>query len=234
MKISVILTSYNHENFLAESIESIINQTYRDFELIIVDDCSTDSSWHIIEKYKNAYPEIIILRHEYNWGNGNVADAVKNYASGEYIAVHHSDDVWELDKLEKQMAVFNEHPDYAAIFTNARAIDDKEQSYEDKDGFYYNLFQVENRSRHEWLNYFFFHGNCLCHPSILVKKSVYEENHFFKKGLKQIPDFIKWIQICKTYEIYVIPEVLVKFRVHSAGQNTSGMRAETQIRSTVE
>lgn len=234
MKISVILTSYNHDKFLAESIDSVINQTYRDFEFIIVDDCSTDSSWQIIEEYKNAYPEIIILRHEYNWGSGNVADTVRNYASGEYIAVHHSDDVWEADKLEKQITVFKEHPDYAAVFTNAGAIDEKGNIYDDKNGFYYNLFQVQNRSRHEWLEHFFFHGNCLCHPSILVKKSVYEENDFFRKGLKQIPDFVKWIQICKKYEIYVIPEVLVKFRIHSAGQNTSGMRAETQVRSTVE
>lgn len=234
MKISVILTSYNHEKFLAESIESVLNQTYKDFEFIIVDDCSKDSSWQIIEKYKNDYPEIQILRHEYNWGNGVVADIVKNHTSGEYIAIHHSDDLWEADKLEKQIAVFREHPEYAAVFTNASAIDEEGNPYEDESGFYYNLFQVENRSRHQWLNHFFFHGNCLCHPSILVKKSVYEEDGFFRKGLKQIPDFVKWIQICKKYEIYVIPEVLVKFRIRAAGMNTSGMRADTQIRSTVE
>lgn len=234
MKISVILTSYNHEKFLAESIDSILNQTYKDFEFIIVDDCSTDSSWRIIEKYKNAYPEITILRHEQNWGNGVVKDTVKNYATGEYIAIHHSDDLWKADKLEKQIAVFREHPEYAAVFTNASAIDEDGNPYEDESGFYYNLFQVENRSRHQWLNHFFFHGNCLCHPSILVKKSVYEEDGFFRQGLKQIPDFVKWIQICKKYEIYVIPEILVKFRVHAAGRNTSGMRSDTQIRSTVE
>lgn len=234
MKISVILTSYNHEKFLKESIESVINQTYRDFELIVVDDCSTDSSWSIIETYKKKYPDIVILRHEYNWSGGTVEDTVKKYATGDYIAIHHSDDIWEPTKLERQVAVFGEHPDFAAVFTNASAIDEDGNPYEDKNGFYYNLFDVSNRSRYEWLNHFFFRGNCLCHPSILVKKQVYMEDGFFRKGLRQIPDFIKWIQICKKHEIYVLPEVLVKFRVHTAGQNTSGMRADSQIRSTIE
>lgn len=234
MNISVILTSYNHEKFLARSIESVLNQTYKDFEFIIVDDCSTDASWDIIKAYKQKYPYIITLRHEYNWGGGVVADTVRNYATGDYVAIHHSDDLWEREKLQKQVDILKEHPEYVAVFTNASAIDEEGNAYEDENGFYYNLFAVENRSRYEWLNHFFFYGNCLCHPSIIVKKSVYEEDGFFRKGLKQIPDFVKWIQICKKYEIYVIPEVLVKFRVRTGGQNTSGMRLDTQIRSTVE
>lgn len=234
MKITVILTSYNHEKFLKQSIDSILNQTYKDIELIIVDDCSTDQSWEIICEYKKQYPEIITLRHEFNWGGGTVEDTVKNYASGDYIAVHHSDDVWEIDKLQKQIEVIKEHPECVAVFTNAVAINDEGEIYEDKNGFYYDLFSVENRSREEWLHHFFYNGNCLCHPSILIKKSIYEEDGFFRKGLRQIPDFVKWIQICKKHEIYVIPDKLVKFRIHAEGKNTSGMRADTQIRSSVE
>lgn len=234
MKISVILTSYNHEKFIEKSIKSVLNQIYQNFEFIIVDDCSTDSSWDIICQYKREYPQIITIRHDYNWEGGTVANTVQNYATGEYIALHHSDDVWEHDKLQKQVNIIQKHPEYVAVFSNAMAIDDNENEYDDEKGFYYNLFAVENRTRHEWLNYFFYHGNCLCHPSILVKRSVYEEEGFFRKGLRQIPDFVKWIQICKKHEIYVLPDKLVKFRVHNAGQNTSGMRADTQIRSTIE
>lgn len=234
MKISVILTSYNHEKYIKESIESILQQSYKDFELIIIDDCSNDSSWNIICDYKKLYPEIVIIRHEKNWGTGNVEDVVLNYAQGKYIALHHSDDIWEFDKLERQVRFLENNPEYVAVFTNAQAIDDDGDDYSDEDGFYYDLFTVKNRSRQEWLNYFFYKGNCLCHPSILIRKDVYMENGFFKKGLKQIPDFVKWIQICKKHEIYVLPERLVKFRVHAEGKNTSGMRADTQIRSTLE
>lgn len=234
MKISVIITSYNYEKFLRESIESVLNQTYKEFELIIVDDCSTDSSWDIICEYKSKHPEIITIRHEYNWGTNIVMDTVRNYASGEYIALNSSDDIWEKDKLEKQVEVMKSKPNCVAVFTNARAIDDSGSPYMDRNGFYYELFQTENRTRQEWLRYFFYKGNCLCHPSILIRKDVYAENDFFPKGLKQIPDFVKWIRICKKYEIYVIPDTLLKFRIHDAGKNVSGMRAETQIRSTVE
>lgn len=234
MKISVILTSYNHAQFIKQSIDSVLNQTYPNFELIIVDDCSTDSSWDIISQYKKEHPEIITIHHKYNWGGGVVADTVQNYATGEYIALHHSDDVWKHDKLQKQVKVIKKHPEYVAVFSNAMVIDDDGNDYDDENSFYYDLFSVENRTRYEWLNYFFYHGNCLCHPSILVKKSVYEEDGFFRKGLRQIPDFVKWIQICKKYEIYVLPDKLVKFRVHKSGENTSGMRADTQIRSSIE
>ena len=234
MKISIILTSYNHERFIGKSIESVINQTYKDYELIIVDDCSTDNSWKIICEYKEKYPQIITIRNEKNWGSGVIENIVQNYAKGDYIAIHHSDDIWTDDKLEKQIVFLEKHTENVAVFTNAQAIDDNGNKYLDEEGFYYNLFTVNNRSRQEWLNYFFYKGNCLCHPSILVRKDVYMENGFFKKGLKQIPDFVKWIQICKKYEIYVLPDRLVKFRIHSEGKNTSGMRKDTQIRSTIE
>lgn len=233
MKVTVILTSYNHGKFLRESIESVLAQTYQDFEFIIVDDCSTDSSWNIICEYKDKYPELVTIRHSYNWGAGNVEDTVLNYATGDYIAIHHSDDIWENQKLEKQVGFLLSHPNYGAVFTNAQCIDDEGNNY-DENGFYQDLFSVENRSRQQWLRYFFEYGNCLCHPSILIKKSIYVENNFFKKGMRQIPDFVKWISVCKKYEIFVLPERLVKFRVHSEGKNTSGMRADTQIRSTVE
>lgn len=234
MKISVILTSYNHEKFLRQSIESVLEQTYQDFEFIIVDDCSIDHSWKIICEYKDKYPQIIAIRHDYNWHGGSIDDAVRNYASGDYIAVHHSDDIWMKDKLEKQVELIRRRPEYAAVFTNAEAIDDEGNAYTDENGFYYQLFRAENKNRKEWLRYFFYHGNCLCHPSILIRKDVYAENDFFRKGLCQIPDFVKWIQICRKHEIYVLPQALVKFRIHGSGRNTSGMRAETQIRSSVE
>ena len=234
MKISVILTSYNHERFLRQSIDSVLNQTYQDFEFIIVDDFSKDSSWDIICEYKEKNPKLITIRHEYNWGGGSIEDVVKNHASGDYIAIHHSDDVWEKDKLQKQVDAMQSVPNCAAVFTNASAIDDDGRPYGDETGFYFELFSVKNRSRYEWLNHFFYKGNCLCHPSVLIKKNVYMEDGFFRKGLKQIPDFVKWIQVCKKHEIYVIPDALVKFRIHEEGKNTSGLRADTQIRSTIE
>jgi glycosyltransferase involved in cell wall biosynthesis len=234
MKISVVLTSYNHEKFIRQSIESVLNQTYQDFEFIIVDDCSTDTSWDIISEYKRKYPAIITMRSECNTGGEIHKDIIRNCTTGDYIAVHHSDDVWMEDKLQRQVNIIQNMPECVAVFSNAGAIDDNGNDYSDKNGFYYDLFSVENRTRQEWLNYFFYHGNCLCHPSILVKKSAYIDDGFSRNGLQQIPDLVKWIQLCKKHEIYVLPESLIKFRVHNDGGNTSGMRAETQMRSATE
>ncbi len=234
MKITVILTSYNHKKYLRESIESVLNQTYQDFKLIIVDDCSRDGSWDIIQEYKKKNKNITAIGHDYNWGSGAAEYIVRNHIKEGWIALQHSDDIWALDKLEKQVEYAKKNPECAAIFTNAQVIDDEGNEYSDKDGFYYHLFSAKNRSRYEWLNYFFYQGNCLCHPSILIKKEAYQDDGFFRKGLRQIPDFVKWIQVCKKYEIHVLQEALVKFRFHSSGKNTSGMRVDTQIRSAIE
>lgn len=232
MKVSVILTSYNHSKYICESIESVLNQTFQDYELIIIDDFSTDNSRDIIDSYTD--PRIVKVYHDKNYGEGVLAEGIFQYAKGDYIAVHHSDDVWVYDKLEKQVAFLDKHSEYAGVFTNAEIISDNGEIYKEEAGFYYNLFQVNNCSRYEWLNRFFYKGNCLCHPSLMMRREVYSDVQPFIHGARQIPDMIMWIKICLKYEIYVLPEKLVKFRVHHNGKNTSGLRADSQIRSTVE
>src|SRR5436189_263834 len=111
-KVSVILTCYNTEKYLRESIESVLNQTYKDFELIIWYDESTDNSWDIISGYTDE--RIRVFRHEPNGFAAHFQQAITEVARGEYIAVHHSDDAWELEKLEKQVAFLDVHPEIGA------------------------------------------------------------------------------------------------------------------------
>jgi glycosyltransferase involved in cell wall biosynthesis len=99
----VILTSYNHAKYLPASIESVLNQTFQDFELIIVDDASTDESWSIIQRYTD--PRIQTCQNSSNeYTVYGINKAISERASGEYIAIHHSDDMWDPSKLEKQIA----------------------------------------------------------------------------------------------------------------------------------
>ena len=117
-KVSVILTSYNHEKYICEAIESALDQTFSDFELIIIDDCSSDHSWDLINQYSDS--RIKAHRNEVNDGGVvGVNRAISEWTRGEYIAIHHSDDVWELDKLEKQVAFLDAHADIGAVFTDA-------------------------------------------------------------------------------------------------------------------
>ena len=233
-KVSVILTSYNHAKFLREAIDSVLNQTYADFEFIIWDDASTDESWQIITSYSD--PRIRAFRNDINMGGagGNIRKAIAEAETGEYIAIHHSDDIWEAQKLEKQVAFLDAHPGIGAVFTWVQIIDENGEPFKDTLHFYYKVFDQPNRSRHEWLNYFFFKGNALCHPSVLIRKKCYDECGSYRVGMAQIADFDLWVRLCMKYEIHVLPEKLVRFRVRSDELNASGNRPEPRIRGHFE
>ena len=232
MKVSVILTSYNHEKYIAQSIESILNQTYEDFELLVYDDCSSDRSVAIISSYTDE--RIKLIASPFNRGTTLVKYLVENFVSGELVAVAHSDDFWEKDKLRKQVEYLKEHPKTAAVFTYVNVVDEEGQPYEDIKGFYYQIFEQENRSRFAWLHHFFYEGNCLCHPSVLIRKEAYAAYGMYTKGLRQLPDFYMWIRLCLHSEIHIIPERLTDFRIRRAEKNTSGFRKDSSIRSSVE
>lgn len=232
-KISVILTSFNHEKFIREAIDSVLNQTFTDFELIIWDDASTDNSWAIINTYSD--PRIKVFRNdETKRGVHGINISISEIASGEYIAIHHSDDIWEVDKLKKQVEFLEDHAGIGAVFTHVLAIDERGIPLDDVNHFYYNIFNQPNRTRYEWLNHFFFLGNALCHPSILIRKTCYEECGSYRTGMAQLTDFEMWIRLCLKYEIHVLPEKLIKFRVLDNEKNTSGSRPATKVRVMYE
>ena len=231
--ISVILTSFNHAKYICEAIESTLNQTFTDFELIILDDCSFDNSWDLINQYSD--PRIKAFRNEVNKGPvEGLNKAISEVAIGEYIAIHHSDDVWELEKLKKQAAFLGAHSEIGAVFTNAIAIGEDSSPLSDEKHYYSNIFDQPNRSRYEWLRFFFSIGNALCHPSVLIRKSCYEDCGLYRYGMAQVPDCDMWIRLCLKYEIHVLPEKLVRYRVRDNEANASGNRPETRTRTLYE
>lgn len=232
-KISVILTSFNHRKYIREAIDSVINQTFIDFELIIWDDASTDDSWSVINSYSDS--RIKAFRNDANLRPVfGINKAISEVAQGEYIAIHHSDDVWELDKLEKQFAFLEQHSEIGAVFSNALAIDERGVPLGEASHFYSNIFRQPNRSRYEWLRYFFLSGNALCHPSILIRKSCYVECGLYRIGFGQLGDFDMWVRLCAKYDIHVMAERLIKFRILDGEMNTSGNRPVVRIRHANE
>ena len=232
MKVSVILTSYNHEKYIRQSIDSILNQTFSDFELIIYDDCSQDHTLEILSEYKDE--RIKVIASDINRGCALLKYVISNYVQGQYIAIAHSDDFWEADKLRRQVEYLDSHEEVSAVFTHVNVVDEDGKRYTDEEGFYYNVFNVENRDRFQWLNHFFYEGNCLCHPSVLIRSEAYEKYELFPVGLRQIPDFYTWIRLCLNSEIHIIEERLTDFRVRNDENNTSGYRKDTSVRSSIE
>ena len=233
LKVSVILTSYNHAEYLREAIDSVLNQTFQDFELIIWDDASNDDSWQIIRSYNDS--RIKAFQNPRNQGPVfGVNKAILEIATGEYIAIHHSDDVWELSKLEKQLDFLEVNQNIGAVFSSAQVIDQRGIPLTDESHFYYSIFKQANRSRHEWLRYFFLTSNALCHPSLLIRKQCYLDCGVYRDMLAQMPDFDMWIRLCAKYDIHIMEERLLKFRILDGEMNTSGNRPTTQTRCVNE
>jgi glycosyltransferase involved in cell wall biosynthesis len=232
-KVSVILTSYNHEGFLREAIDSVLEQSFEDFELIIWDDASTDGSWSVINGYQD--PRIRAFQNETNRrAIHGINRAISEVCSGTYIAIHHSDDAWESQKLEQQVAYLDGHPGVGAVFTNATVVDERGQSLGDEAGVYGSIFNQPNRSRHEWLNHFFYRGNALCHPSVLIRRICYEDCGLYRFGFSQLTDFDMWVRLCLKHEIHVLPDELVRFRIRSHNANVSRGGKDSLVRSQFE
>ena len=230
--VSVVLTSYNHEKYLAASIESVLNQTFEDFELLICDDGSTDNSQEIIKNFKDS--RIKIFLYNENRGSYFATQEPIKISTGKYFALQHSDDIWEVTKLEKQVQFLEENQDYEVCFTQAKFIDERGELYDLPENHpYKNVFKQENRSRAEWLNYLFWKSNCFCNPSMLMRNS--PKNFAMNPCLFQFPDYFMWINLCLRKNVYVLQEELIKFRLRRGNQDSvSSWNIENNLRISNE
>jgi ribosomal protein S16 len=96
------------------------------------------------------------------------------------------------------------------------------------------LLRAKNRPRHEWLRHFFFHGNALCHPSVLIRRRCYEEVGLYNPALAQVPDLEMWVRLLREHEIHLIEEPLIGFRIRDNEMNASAARPEVIVRDQWE
>lgn len=223
-KVTVILTSFNHEKYICEAIDSVLNQTFTDFELIILDDGSSDNSWHLINQYSDSRIKACCSLVNVG-GVVGVNKAISEQTKGKYIAIHHSDDIWELDKLEKQVAFLDAHSEIGAVFTWVQIID--EHSVKSTE----NWFDQENKTRWQLLNQLFHEHNHLCHPSVLIRKQCYQDVGTYRYGLAQTADAEMWSRVLIKYPIHVFQEKLTKHRLFSDKSNASGPKIDNSIRA---
>ena len=221
-KVSVLLSNYNGDKHLDESISSVLSQTYKDFEFIIVDDASTDSSRKVIENYHDKR-----IKKYYAEKNRNIAYSLNlalSMASGEYIARIDSDDVWELNKLEIQVQYMENHSECGACFTKVNIIDEYSNIANDMYDEYFQLFNsAENKSQREWLRFFFYQGNCLCHPSVVIRRNVLEHvGGYYHLAYVQAEDYELWTRIVMKYPIHILEEKLVRYRWEETVNKISG------------
>lgn len=210
-KVTVIVPVYNAEKYLSETIESILKQTFDDFELLLVNHASTDSSFHIMQKYKMQDNRIQVIELNVNKGGPAYArnEGIK-LAQGEFIAFIDSDDVWEEKKLEKQIEFFSQNKDIDIVHTLANIINE--------DGEVVGSF--ENQRIRNFLKYFIsdkrliLYFNFININSLMLRRCVSRE---FLEDINLIAIEDWYHNIClltKDKRIFLIEEKLVNYRVH--------------------
>ena len=230
--VSVIIPSYNHEKYIGECIQSVLNQTYQDFEIVITDDGSQDKTVENIHQFND--PRIKLLIHDKNKGTSVATNTCINNSSGEFIACLGSDDAWVPEKLEKQVRFLEKNLNVGAVFTREIAIDQNNNRV--NQNIYSNVFDqaLQNHSQEEWTRFFFFLGNCLCAPSSMIRRNIFDEVGLFDERLAGLQDLDMWVKICLRHNIHLIDDRLTLYRTHDDYSNLSADTSENNTRNIFE
>ena len=224
--VSVLMVNYNHADTIEQSIRSVLEQTYSKLQLIIVDDGSTDNSVEIINSIED--PRIEVYEEKENKQICAVTNIGMKKVRGEYFAGIDSDDLWEKNKLELQVEYLKEHPEHKICFTHVSIIDENDQVVDSE---LEKLYAVDYERQEEWLETFFFLGNCLPMTSVLMTTKIMVEIGDFNIAYRQLHDFDYWIRIAKRYPMAVIPKKLARIRRYESETNNSNISEKNTTRT---
>ncbi len=208
-KISIIMGIYNCADTLSAAIDSILNQTYQNWELILCDDCSQDSTYSLAKQYLEKYPEKIkLLKNDVNKGLNHTLNRCLAVASGEYIARMDGDDISYPDRLEKEAAVLENNPDIAIVSTD--------MEFFDENGVWGRTHVNPVPTKR-----LFIKGTPFCHAACLVRKEAYMavEGYSEEKRLLRVEDYHLWVKMyAKGYKGVNIKEILYQMRDDRSAQ----------------
>lgn len=229
--VSVIMPSYNHARFIGRAIESVLNQSFLDYEFLISDDGSQDNTNDIVRKYSDK--RIVFFDNKENRGACIVHNELLKRSKGKYVALINSDDMWIEGKLEKQVEFLEKNQDISGHFGRAVYVDEHDSSLEKSTLAFGGVFDQKNRTQAEWLRFFFDCSNCLCHPTSMIKRDCYTDLGGYNNRLRQLPDYDMWIRFIKKFNIHISKDPLIRFRV-LPGENASSATAQNNIRTINE
>lgn len=202
-KVSVVMPVYNGGPYLRQAIESVLAQTFKDFEFVIIDDGSTDNSAEIIRSFNDT--RIIFLEHADNKGLINTLREGLERAQGEYIARMDGDDIWtNPEKLEKQLEYFDHSEDTVLVGTWATLIDKEGRTrgslrYPYEDAAIRKSILIKN---------------CFIHPSVMFKKAAAIQAGGFLADEKHVEDYGLWLRLGEHGTLANVPEYLMAYRMH--------------------
>jgi len=223
-KVSIIMGIYNCESTIGDAIESIIDQTYKDWELIMCDDCSKDGTYSVANQYCVKYSDKIILLK--NATNQRLAASLNNclaIARGEYIARMDADDINFPERLEKQVEFLDNHPEYQVVSCKSVVYDENGER---------EIIGVAGEPQKECM----LHSVPFVHPTIMMRRNAYE----MVGGYTVLPRTVRgqdidlWFKFfSKGYRGYILPEVLYKYyNLKSTKKNRKSFKLAFNYTST--
>ena len=203
-KVSIIMPAYNAEKYIGEAIESILSQTYTDYEFIIINDGSTDKTEKIIRSYDDS--RIVYLENEKNSGIVVTLNKGLDYATGEYIARMDADDISINNRLEKQVAYMKKNKKVGLLGTGIRVFGTEIQQYD-------RVFTTDSKQLKAELIF----NSCVAHPTVMIRREILEQNHLrYNEEFAGAEDYCLWWEIAKVSSIATLKDILLNYRIHSS------------------
>lgn len=217
--VSVIFPVYNTSKYLRQTVESLLNQTYSNLEIIAIDDCSTDDSLEILQSYPD--PRLKIHRNEKNLGLIRTLNKAMGLASGDFHARMDSDDICHPERFEKQVRYMLAHPECVLLGTDRATIDENDQSI-----FYY----TRPATGSPMMKWKLLTGNFITHPSVMMRASRLPES-LYEEKYRHTEDYAAWLRLSEIGDVDVLPERLISYRVHAASMIQTNKAKHVQAAS---
>ncbi|RTY96453.1 glycosyltransferase, partial [Flavobacterium bomense] len=215
-KITVILPVYNCELYIQTAVESILNQTFTDFELLIIDDASTDATVAIIQKIEDS--RIQLIQKPVNSGYTNSLNSGIKLAKGDYIARMDGDDISYPERFAKQIAYLETHPEVVVCGTTYKIMG--------------NDKRITLPEHHEAIKISLLWGNCISHPSVMIRKKVLDQYSIqYDTSKEPAEDYDMWVRILSLGKLHNLQEVLLEYRLSS--NQVSRKRADEQKKNDI-
>lgn len=202
--VSVIIPTYNRARLIGEAIASVLAQTYADFELIVVDDGSTDDTEMVVREFTDS--RLIYVKQE-NRGRSHARNRALNLARGRYIAFLDSDDLYLPDKLALQVRYLDSHPRVGMIYTSAYCIDYSGNALHEK--------YVASVSGKIYKSIAFFRPVTITLPTVMARRELFSKAGGFDERMYRFEDTDMWRRLSKETIIAALPEFTCKLRTHT-------------------
>jgi len=210
-EISVLMPVYNSEKYVSAAIRSILNQTFRDFELLILNDGSTDDSEKIIKEFDDS--RIVYLVNPVNLGLALTRNRLIENARGNYLAIMDSDDLSFPSRLERQLKFLKRNPAFGVVGTSCIIIDKNDK----------RIGKIHHSTRADRIPSILFFKNYFVQSSVMIRSSILPLSPYDPK-LPPVEDYGLWIRLSKVTRMFSLTESLIKYRVH--GGNISITRKD--------